>query len=129
MTPKIIYKICPHCGKANKTIAVDFDGVIHKYSKGYFDGTLYDPPIDGAEEALAKLVERGYQVVIFTARLHPMFGKLDEILSAIVVWLQQYGIQEGTHYHLISNHKPPALCYIDDSAIRFTNWKDIQNYF
>ena len=30
-----------------KEVVIDFDGVIHKNSKGYFDGTIYDKPIDG----------------------------------------------------------------------------------
>ena len=28
------------------TIAVDFDGVIYTGSKGFYDGTIYDVPID-----------------------------------------------------------------------------------
>ena len=33
-------------------IGVDFDGVIHKCSKGFYDGTIYDPPIKGSYHAL-----------------------------------------------------------------------------
>ena len=29
-----------------KTIAVDFDGVIHKYSKGWQGGEIYDEPVE-----------------------------------------------------------------------------------
>ena len=36
----------------DKTIAVDFDGFIHKYSKGWHDGSIYDEPVEGAAEAL-----------------------------------------------------------------------------
>ena len=34
------------------TIAIDFDGVIHKNSKGYHDGTIYDEIITGSFESL-----------------------------------------------------------------------------
>ena len=37
-------------------ISVDFDGVIHKCSKGYHDGTIYDDPVEGVKEALKKLI-------------------------------------------------------------------------
>ncbi len=39
-------------------IAVDFDGVIHRYSKGWHDGTIYDPPMDGCYDAMNQLKER-----------------------------------------------------------------------
>jgi hypothetical protein len=38
------------------TIAVDFDGVIHAYSRGWHDGTIYDDPIPGAVEGLKSLM-------------------------------------------------------------------------
>ncbi len=53
-----------------QTIAVDFDGVIHRYSRGWQDGSIYDPPVDGAVEALERLHHR-YKVVIFTTRVNP----------------------------------------------------------
>ena len=33
----------------NNQLAIDFDGVIHKNSKGFFDGTVYDEPINGVK--------------------------------------------------------------------------------
>ena len=35
-------------------IAIDFDGVIHKNSKGFFDGTVYDEPIEGSLDSIKK---------------------------------------------------------------------------
>ena len=37
------------------TIAIDFDGVIHKNSKGFHDGTIYDEPIEGVKKGLEYL--------------------------------------------------------------------------
>ena len=48
-------------------IGVDFDGVIHKNSKGYHDGTVYDEPVEGAREALQKLSEK-YTVIVYSAK-------------------------------------------------------------
>jgi len=51
-----------------KTVALDFDGVIHKYSKGWHDGTIYDDPIEGAFEYMKSLMEEGYCVFILSTR-------------------------------------------------------------
>lgn len=50
-----------------QTIAIDFDGVIHKYSKGWQDGTLYDEHVDGVFEAIDLLMTK-YTVFIFSTR-------------------------------------------------------------
>jgi hypothetical protein len=31
-----------------RTVAVDFHGVAHRSSKGWLDGTVFDPPVEGA---------------------------------------------------------------------------------
>lgn len=68
----------------DKTIAVDFDGVIHKYSKAYHDGSIYDGPVEGARDALRLLKKKGYKVVIFTAR--PNAEEIDG-------WLKTHSIE------------------------------------
>lgn len=109
-----------------KTVAIDFDGVIHRYSKGWQDGTIYDLPVDGALEALAKLRTQ-CSVVIFTSRsTHQVFN-----------WLKEYGVKRITapvgkwpnhpfwndqEYILVTNEKPSASVYIDDRGIRFEDW-------
>ncbi len=49
------------------TIAVDFDGVIHLYSKGWQDGEIYDEPVEDSFDSLRFLMEK-YAVFIFTSR-------------------------------------------------------------
>ena len=46
-------------------MSVDFDGVIHKNSKGYHDGTVYDDPVEGVRESLEKLSEK-YTVIVYS---------------------------------------------------------------
>lgn len=97
-----------------KTIAIDFDGVIHNNLNGSVDG----PIIEGAVAAIEQFHARGYRVVIFTAR---------EDLTEVEGWLAQH-LGDITQID-VTNRKPSAIAYIDDRAVRFTNWRDILNYF
>lgn len=107
-------------GKApHKTVCVDFDGVIHRYSKGYFDSTAYDVPMDGAKESLLKLINQGYRIVVFSAR----------DAADIKEWLHFHFMGTPLEHLEVTNVKIPALVYIDDRALRFTNWKDMEKYF
>ena len=38
-----------------KNIAIDFDGVIHTFDKGFYDGTCYGEPLPGSLEAIKTL--------------------------------------------------------------------------
>jgi len=113
-----------------KVVCIYFDGVIHRYSKGWQDGAIYDPPMEGAKEELESLVSKDYKVIILTTRLNPEVN--DDInleKNKISKWLSANGFQRGVHYHDITAVKPIAGIYIDDRALRFTNWKDISKYF
>ena len=99
-----------------KTIAIDFDGVVHRYSKGYKDGSIYDKPVKGVRKAIARLKRKGFRVVVFTARTNR---------ADVGVWLIKHGIDIDE----ITNIKPRAVAYIDDRAIRFTSWRDVGKYF
>ena len=103
--------------KENKTICLDFDGVIHRYKNGYGDGSIYDKPNGGAIDGITELVDIGFEVVICSARPD---------LKEIGYWLKKYGLKRKVK---ITNKKPIAIAYIDDRAIRFTNWTDLMNYF
>lgn len=91
------------------TVLVDFDGVIHQYSRGWVDDEAYDPPVEGAKEALEALEEAGYVVIIFSTR------NRDRIRE----WLMKYQFQP----YDVTNEKRPAVCLIDDRAIRFESWE------
>lgn len=126
------------------TIAVDFDGVVHQYSRGWHDGTIYDPPMPGALEGLRTLMEHD-SVFIFTTR-DP---------EQVMPWLEQHGFDVLNDYEscerchgqfiaevpcreckgsglltfwndrgrlLVTNRKLPAVAYLDDRAVRFVDW-------
>lgn len=113
-----------------KTIAIDFDGVIHKYSKGWHDGTCYDEPVEGALESLHRLNRRGYRVAIFTCRAETEEGEI-----MVQEWLEKWINLKTKELNWsgiafeVTDKKPKAIAYIDDRGIRFTNWTDVLNYF
>src|SRR4051812_24022567 len=93
-------------GPRGGTVCLDFDGVLHAYSKGWADGTIYDPPVPGAVAAVRSIVEAGYKVVVCTCR---------EPVEDVQVWLSR-------NFRLtleVTNRKPAAFVYIDDRALRF----------
>ena len=92
------------------TIVFDFDGVIHKYSKGWQNGSIYDEPNQSVIKVIDKLRANGYIVDIVSTRC-----ATEEGAKSIGEWLNKYGIEVD---HILA-HKPPALVYIDDRAINF----------
>jgi soluble P-type ATPase len=99
--------------KKYKVICVDFDGVIHNY-KMKNAGHVMGVPFENVRESIAELHKMGYKVVILTAQFD---------LTHIVQWLRYFGID----YDEITNLKPWADYYIDDKAIKFTNWDNVMS--
>ena len=117
----------PGFEKDKKNISIDFDGVIHDWSKGWHDGTCYGEPIKGALEAI-KLLSKKYQIIVFTAKCRPdrppINGKTGKQL--VIEWLEKHDlldcISEVTH------EKPRAMIYIDDKGYRFQSWNNTIKY-
>lgn len=128
-----------------QTIAIDFDGVIHKYSKGWQDGSCYDKEVDGVFEAIDLLMTK-YTVFIFSTRnsrqikkwlqeriMECGFGdnpndpsdwrspKYTFTCERIPFWVKFWNKKNVLG---ITKRKLPALVYIDDRAINFQgDWK------
>lgn len=126
-----------------KTIAIDFDGVIHKYSKGWGKGDCYDVPVIGVFEAIRVFMDAGYSVFIFSTRsskqikrwmkenayesdyihngmggdpddyCYPKFGFTVELIP---FWKKFWNKENVVG---ITKRKLPAMCYIDDRALKF----------
>ena len=93
------------------TLAIDFDGVIHAYRKGWLDGSIYDDPVPGTRAALADLSQH-YRLVVLTAR---------HDLAAVWAWLYQQALCDFIWD--VTNRKVGAVAYIDDRGVRFTSWQ------
>lgn len=107
-----------------KIIALDFDGVIHKNSKGFHDGTIYDDPIEGSIESIRDLHKKGFKLIIFTCK-----GRTDRPLidnktgiDLIWEWLKKHNIEKCITD--VVWEKPWALIYVDDKAYKFENWNE-----
>lgn len=92
-------------------LAIDFDGVLHDHKKPVA-GRRMGAPIEGAKEAMIKLKTEGHTLII-----HSVWG---DVGDTIMMWLRYYGIP----YDYITRTKPNADWYIDDKALRFTNWTE-----
>ena len=103
-------------------LAIDFDGVIHKNSKGYHDGTVYDKPVPGAIDAIKKL-SKDFKLVIYTFKGHPDRPVVNGIdgIQQTWNWLKEYKIDNCVSD--IVWGKPNAKIYIDDKGYKFENWK------
>jgi hypothetical protein len=89
--------------KQKRTIAIDFDGVLHRYS-GYRDGFI-DGPIKGARDFVERLKSKGFTLVVFTTR--------DKAL--VETWLVEHQFPALE----VTNHKRPFWLILDDRAVEF----------
>lgn len=102
-----------------KTIAIDFDGVIHKYSKGWYDGTIYDTPVLGVQSTLSRIKKAGFHILIYTTRAsnRNIDGKVQHgQLKEVIEYLEKYNIP---YDEVFIGDKPIFTAIIDDRAIRF----------
>ncbi len=99
-------------------IAVDFDGVIHRYSKGWNGGEIYDETVQGTKESLTKLKELGHKIYIFSTRSNKIFHKKGGIdqQKQMKEWLEKNQIPYDKIWGF---GKPMADIFIDDRALSF----------
>ena len=109
-------------------IAIDFDGVVHNWDKGWQDGTCYGKPIDGAIDAIRSLSQE-FNIIIFTAKARKDRPKVNgkNGIELVEEWCLKYGILENIKE--ITAEKPRALIYIDDNGYRFESWAETLEYF
>lgn len=104
-----------------KTICIDFDGVIHDYSKGWQGDDVFGQMIPNADTGTSVLKKKGWTVIIFTTRKKT--AKLEE-------WLKEHNV---AYDYINENPKQPdntsgkiiADVYLDDRGIKFNgNWDE-----
>jgi len=116
--------------KLPRRAMIDLDGTIHKYSKGFQDGSIYDDPFDGAREVINWLRNQGFEIVIFTTRASQANSdetgiSNSEQINKISKWLTDNGI----YFDKITGEKLAGEFYIDDRAIHIKDgdWNTVLN--
>ena len=107
-------------------ICVDLDGTI---CENISPGVSYKDvkPLPGAVDALEELKQRGFYIVISTARnmraCNNNIGRIVARQGKIVIdWLDKYGVP----YDELRFGKPHVDYFIDDKGIKFTTWGDVK---
>jgi len=106
----------------NRTLCVDFDGVIHSYASEYQGACVIpDPPVPGAFEWLTRTVEyNDAEGNTFTICIYSSRSKEPGAIEAMKAWFEKHGLSRSTFDRLeFPTQKPPAFLLIDDRAFRF----------
>lgn len=104
-----------------KTIAVDLDGTILEYD-GWKGHDHFGKPLPGVREALQKLKEQGFVIIIWTTR-----NNREEIAK----YLKEQGIpfdyiNENPYGPPGGSNKVYADYYVDDRAVEFRgDWQEV----
>lgn len=127
----------------NKPIlCIDFDGVIHKYSKGWQNGVIYDDVVDWFFQ-WASNADSIFELYVYSSR-----SKTKEGISPMIKWFREqwhkHWMTEKSNADMVCNidderrnvlffyrfdnvvfrlvlahEKPPAFLTIDDRGVRF----------
>lgn len=108
----------------NSTIVLDFDGVIHKGSKGFYDGTVYDDPVEGTGEAL-RILSTKYRLVISSCKADPKRPLVDGKTGIQLIWDWLTKHDFAQYIEDVTHEKVRAKYYIDDKGITFTSWEEV----
>lgn len=102
---------------AHKVVCVDFDSTLYPWRPVYEQ----PDPLPGAAEAVRRLKDAGYRIVIFTSRLSPTWlASTQYTASDMLDHIEAVLKRDGIPFDLITAEKVPAEVYVDDRAIRFT---------
>jgi hypothetical protein len=113
--------------KGKPILCVDFDGVIHAYSKGWQKGEIYDTYVPGFFKWAIEAVKH-FDLVIYSSRSKTEVGRI-EMRAALGRWSIESvtcgEVSEDFEWPQLfdqisfASEKPPAFLTIDDRCIQF----------
>ena len=105
------------------TLCLDFDGVIHRYSRGWKDGSIYDDVVAGFFDWAQKAYPL-FRLVVYSSRSKTLAG-----IEEMRAWLEARYLEWATTLtekpglivldFTFSHEKPPAFLTIDDRGLQF----------
>lgn len=115
-----------HPPVADNVAAVDFDGTIAPWG----DLFGFPEPLPGAVEAIKRLKDAGFTVVIFTSRLSPTWHQAEgwnhaEATRQQVGYIREYCERYGIDADGVTAEKIPAEVYLDDKAVKVTKHRTL----
>ena len=110
------------------TIAIDLDGTLIDWERGRpYRVNRFGPLLPGAREFVTDMHHAGHRIIIHTCRTSPRVNPgytVTQLAEIVARELDSHSLPYDEIW--CDNSKPIADVYIDDRAIRFTNWEDVR---
>lgn len=97
-----------------KTLICDIDGVILRFD-GFKGNDIFDDAIEGAEETLKLLHDKGWYIMLFTSRL---------VTFELINHLDFFGISFLTHFDDINGRRQEGTDLLDLQSYTLSGLKD-----
>ena len=115
-----------------KTIAFDFDGVIHLGYEGYRNGEIYGNINFSLLDYIHDYLMPKYYICIFSCR---NANQIVNYMNKLAYLNMRYEIKDDRKLFWdipnivgVTNKKPPAVLYVDDKAHKFVNLETFKNF-